>query len=170
MVDLVELQAVAYIAQIVGVVGTLTAAFIAVRSYINANKRAEEGRRREIETRQAQLFVQLYSQYYNKDWVAASYETADMKYRNYEEFWEKYGGVEWVKKWDLLSHYFEGAGILVKKGLVDPSLVTDLFSEEFVTYWEMISPFVREYRVRANKPKTCENQEYLYNLVKKAGK
>jgi hypothetical protein len=122
-----------------------------------------------LETRQAQLFVQLYSQYYNKDWVAAAYDVStNMKYGSYEEFWEKYGSVEEVQKWDLLSHYFEGAGILVKKGLIDPSLVSDLFSEEFVSYWERISPFVMEYRVRANKPRTCENQEYLYGLIKES--
>ena len=120
-----------------------------------------------LETRQAQLFVQLYSQYYNKDWVAAAYDVVEnMKYDSYEEFWEKYGGVEEVQKWDLLSHYFEGAGILVKKGLIDPSLVSDLLSEEFVSYWERISPFIMEYRVRENKPRTCENQEYLYGLIK----
>ncbi len=64
MVELAQLQAAAYIAQITGVIGTLTAAFIAVRSYIAANKRAEEAKKkeqetrdRELETRQAQLFM-----------------------------------------------------------------------------------------------------------------
>lgn len=70
MVDLVTLQAAAYIAQIVGVVGTLTAAFIPVRSYTNANKRNDEAKKkeqdtrdRELQTREAQLFSSIYQQY-----------------------------------------------------------------------------------------------------------
>jgi beta-lactamase regulating signal transducer with metallopeptidase domain len=66
MVELVQLQAVAYVAQILGVIGTLTAAFIAVRSYINANKRAEEARARELETRQLQLFMNIYKTHISK--------------------------------------------------------------------------------------------------------
>ena len=91
-----------------------------------------------------------------------------MNYQSYDEFWEKYGNVESSQSWDLLSHYFEGAGILVKKGLIDPSLVSDLISEEFIDYWDKMSPFFMEYRIRSNKPKAVENQEYLYELIKKS--
>jgi hypothetical protein len=41
----------AFIVQTFGVVGTLTAATIAVRSYLNSNKRAQETRERDLETR-----------------------------------------------------------------------------------------------------------------------
>ncbi|MFH1180281.1 MAG: hypothetical protein V1710_07970 [Candidatus Bathyarchaeota archaeon] len=121
-----------------------------------------------LETRQAQLFVQLYSQYYNKDFVTAINKVSRMKYQSYEEFWEKYGNLEDAQSWDLLSHYFEGAGILVRKGLIEPSLVSDLVSEEFIDYWEIMSPFIKEYRIRSNKPNAGENQEYLYELLKKS--
>lgn len=50
----------ALVVQTFGVVGTLTATTIAVRSYLISNKRAEEARKRELETRQAQLFMGLY--------------------------------------------------------------------------------------------------------------
>jgi hypothetical protein len=121
-----------------------------------------------LETRQAQLFLQLYNQYYNKDFIAAINKIGQMKYRSYEEFWEKYGNVEASQSWDLLSHYFEGAGILVRKGLIDPSLVSDLISEEFIDYWDKMSPFIMEYRIRSGKLKAGENQEYLYELMKKS--
>ena len=50
----------ALVVQTFGIVGTLTAATIAVRSYLISNKRAEEARKRELETRQVQLFMRLY--------------------------------------------------------------------------------------------------------------
>ncbi len=53
----------ALIVQTLGVVGTLIAATIAVRSYVNSNKRTQETRERELETRQAQLFMQIYGKW-----------------------------------------------------------------------------------------------------------
>jgi len=173
MVELATLQAVSYI---MGSLGVFVAAVYYVLNIQNNKKNQEiaaknqelslKAQQQQLETRQAQLFLQLYSQYYDKDWVAATSQISDMKYESYEEFWEKYGDTEWSQKWDTLSHYFEGAGILVKKGLIDPSLFSDLLSEEFIDYWERMSPFFMEYRVRSNKPRTCENQEFLYRLIK----
>ena len=53
----------ALIVQTLGVAGTLIAATIAVNSYINSNKRTQETRERELETRQAQLFMQIYGKW-----------------------------------------------------------------------------------------------------------
>jgi hypothetical protein len=97
--------------------------------------------------------MQLYSQYYNKDWVAALHKTAfDMKSQGFDDWREKYepSNPEAYQSMDLLSHYFEGAGVLVKRGLIDPLLVSDLVSEEFVSYWEKFGPVFKEYRRRSN--------------------
>jgi hypothetical protein len=95
MVDLVTLQATAYVAQIVGVVGTLTAAFIAVRSYINANKRAEEDKKKELETRsrelqtrQAQMFMNIYNQTTTKEFTKAWNNYSSNQWRNFSEYCE----------------------------------------------------------------------------------
>jgi hypothetical protein len=170
-------------AQTIGVVVTAASVSVAAIYYaftlrinmknqelgLRTQELALKAQQQTLETRQAQLFVQLYSQYYNKDFVAAINKLNKMEYKSYDEFWEKYGNVESAQVWDLLSHYFEGAGVLVRKGLIDSSLVSDLVSEEF-DYWEWVRPFVMEYRVRTNHPKTCENQEYLYDLLKKSAK
>jgi hypothetical protein len=174
-VDLAEIQVAYYM---VAATGVLVAAFYYVYNMRISQKNQEislktqelalKAQQQSAETRQAQLFLQLYSQYYNKDFIKAMEMVSEMKYNNYEEFWEKYGNLEATQSWDLLSHYFEGAGILVRKGLIDSSLVSDLFSEEFIDYWAKMSPLYKEYRIRANKPRTCENQEYLYELIKKS--
>ena len=159
----------ALIVQTCGVVGTLLAATIAVRSYVNSNKRAEESRKRELETRQAQLFLQLYSKYYDREWVSALQKALYIDFQGFDDWWEKYGpsNPEALQNFVVISHYFEGAGVLVKKGLLDPSLVADLVSEELSDYWEKYGPVIKEYRKRSNKPKAGENQEYLYDLFKK---
>lgn len=178
MVDLAELQALAYVAQIVGVAGTLTAAFIGVRSYIGSNKRAEEAKRkeqetrdRELETRQAQLFMQIYNRWSEKDFVDA-YNQVDLMdppvYKDMDEYIEKY--VKTNPEYDLkatqINAMLEGVGVLVNRGLIDVSFVDDLFSGMVIRHWEAIRPLMLEWRVRMNEPQTLEWLEYLYNRVK----
>ena len=67
MVDLAEIQAAYYIVAATGVIGALMTAVVGVKSYINSNKRAEEARRRELETRQAQLFMGVYQTWATRD-------------------------------------------------------------------------------------------------------
>jgi hypothetical protein len=50
---LVELETINMLVQIVGVSAAAIATVVGVRSYIVSNKRTEEARRRELETRQA---------------------------------------------------------------------------------------------------------------------
>ena len=90
MSELATLQSAAYIAQIVGVVGTLTAAFIGVRSYISSNKRAEEARARELETRQAQVFLQFYSRTGNEKFVRAIQKLMSWNLSDYDKVIETY--------------------------------------------------------------------------------
>ena len=163
MVDLAEIQAAYYMVAATGVL-------VAAAYYVLNIRTTQRNMKANLDTRQAQLFMQLYSQYYNKDWLEALRKTSfDIEYKGFDEWSEKYGAhtnPEAYKAMDMLSHYFEGAGVLVKRGLIDPSLVSDLLSEEFVDYWEKFGPLFKEYRGMSNNPKLCENQEYLYGLLK----
>src|SRR3990170_4039742 len=139
MVDLVEIQAAYYM---VAATGVLVAAVFYILN-LRVSQRNQElslkAQQQSAETRQAQLFLQLYSQYYNKDWVAALHKVNfEIKFKGFDDFWENYGpsNPDKFQSFDLLSHYFEGAGVLVRKGLIDPSLVADLIAEELFGYWE----------------------------------
>jgi hypothetical protein len=170
LVDLAEIQAAYYMVAATGVL--VAAIYYVYNMRISQRNQALslKSQQQTLETRQAQLFMQLYSQYYDKDWLEALRKTTfDIKFQGFDEWSEKYGAhanPEAYKSMDLLSHYFEGAGVLVRRGLIDPSLVSDLVSEEFVDYWEKFGPLFKEYRVRSNNPRLCENQEYLYDLLK----
>ena len=99
MVDLVEIQTAYYVIAATGVIGTLTAAFIAVRTYINTNKRAEESRKMELDTRQAQLFMQVYNQNQNSEFnKAITFTLNKLRMKTYEEFLEMCGDEERFSK------------------------------------------------------------------------
>ena len=162
MVDLAVLQSVSYIA---GALGVCVAAIYYMFT-LRINMKTQQ---QNVETRQAQLFLQLYHTYHEKDWVSALHNAIYyIDFKGFDDWYEKYGpsNPEKFQSFDLLSHSFEGAGILVRRGLIDPSLVDDLVSEEFLGYWEKFGPIVKEFRRRDNNPHICENQEYMYNLLR----
>ena len=177
MFELAELQALAYIAQVVGVAGTLTAAFIAVRSYINANKRAEEAqakeqetRERELETRQTQIFMDLYKIMVTKDFMLdLEAIILNWKFTGHTDFYSKYGSdiapLEHAK-FDSMLTYFDGIGLLVRRKLIDPEIVYEKLRFAVIAFWEKAKPVVVGDREKMNTPKLFAEFEYLYEQVK----
>ena len=162
---------VAYITQIVGVIGTLTAAFIAVRSYINANKRAEEARERELETRQTQLFMSIFQTTTTKEFLTDSEELLHIwKWRDYEDYDTKYGEINNLVgngKLNYVMSFFNGVGVLVQKGLIDSELIYDMKRIAIIDIWEKFSPIIKEWRMRYSAPQIYGGYEFLYDELKR---
>ena len=167
-----DIPTMALIVQTCGVVGTLIAATIGVRSYVNSNKRAEEARARELETRQTQLFMDIY-----KTWVSKEFQkdNNDMlyiwEYDHLEDFMSKYGeksNPEEHSIWDQNSMWLEGIGVLVKQGLVNPSLLIEMqsFTGNTLMTWKKFEPFVLEYREKNHALEYMRNFEYLFDVLK----
>ena len=122
-----------------------------------------------LQTRQAQLFMPIYSAY-NSDEIMRAYSTImSWKFVDYDDYLSKYGP-EVNLDADIMQRkfngYLEGVGVLVKRGLIDPSFVDDLMSGRVINYWEKYGGFMREYRVRRDLPQASEYVEYLYNRIK----
>src|SRR4030042_6004350 len=84
------------IPQTISVMSAATAAVIGVRSYINSNKRAEEAKKkeqdtrdRELETRQAQLFMQIYGKWNEEGFTSHWFDLRGSTWTDYEKFKEK---------------------------------------------------------------------------------
>jgi hypothetical protein len=103
---------------------------IGVKSYINSNKRAEEARRRELETRQAQLFMGVYQTWATKDSLRQLEKVLALNFKDYEDWLRKYGpngeNSEDHSSWDFVMSYMDGLGSLVKRDLIDPRFVAEL--------------------------------------------
>lgn len=62
--------------------------------------------------------------------------------------------------------FFEGVGVLVKRGLVDVSLIEDLLLIHTLTTWEKVEPIIQELRKLYGDQRTMRNFEYLYTTIK----
>jgi hypothetical protein len=132
-----------------------------------------------LETRQAQLFTQIYDWWRSRDGVKA-YANYRYKYNKlvqamgFEEFCNAYtmvgaeGDIEIHADQGTLLHFFEGLGVLVKKGLIDIELVEDLLSQRIIWLWEnMIGPSMDYIRKITDDPKQYDSIEYLYHEMKR---
>jgi ferric iron reductase protein FhuF len=89
-------------------------------------------------------------------------------WKDFEEWWQKYGpetNVEENASFVSVIRYYEGVGVLVKKGLIDLNLVGELMSSHVIRFWEKLEPVFKEIRERLNWPEVFQEFEYLYNEI-----
>jgi hypothetical protein len=144
---------------------------IALVYYTMNLRNAQKTQRHAQETREAQLFMQIFNQYTNQQVMELSIEImAQWKWETYEEFYEKYGPVskpvEYAKFLKLVN-FFEGIGILQKRGLIDINLVNDLMGDPLIWVWEKISPVIDGLREQTQSPNLWVHCGYIAEELKK---
>jgi hypothetical protein len=171
---LVELETINMLVQIVGVSAAAIATVVGVRSYMISNKRAEEAKSkeqetsdRELETRQAQLLMQIWDKVNNKDFLEDWTETLwSWKWDTYEEYLTKYGSKP--EKLSKLTHVLDtlsGIGVLLENGLVDPKMLYRILLQGWgpILYWEKYGPSLKEFGRRTGESRMYAGFEFLYN-------
>ena len=159
------------ILQTIGVGVAAISVVIGVLSWIQTNRHAQRMRDRELETRQAQLFMQLYSLYDSRDFLEDYGNVAWVfAYKDLSDWMKKYGpktNIAAYSSWIRVGRFFDGAGILVKKNLIDINLIIDMMREVIVYSWDKMEPWVIEQRKMLRHPQLWENFEYLASEVSK---
>jgi len=154
------------ISAVIAAVGVLVGVGFAYLEVRNLAKQRET----DVETRQAELFMQIYDHYYREDFLIDENEILfHWDWKDFEDFWKKYGpetNPKAFSKWDSIGTYFRGVGVLVKRKLIDPDLVDELMGTSIILHWEKSGPIMKEFRERY-WPHAYEWFEYLYNEMKK---
>jgi len=125
----------------------------------------------QLETRQAQLFMVMYSDFKRPDVQKAYNDVVHVwEWEDYEDFQKKYGR---LSNWDEFNKYmlvysvYEGLGVLIYRNLIDVKMIEELMRSYVIHFWEKIGPIMREARVRHDNPWIAEWTEYLYTEIKK---
>jgi hypothetical protein len=124
----------------------VAAASIVVGVYLSL-----QSRKQELETRQADLFMQMYHR-----WSSPEYRMGTLKmmnqwsWENFDDFIQKYDTTtnleEHVNGLVVPASFFEGIGVLVERGLIDITLVDRLMHNSIIAFWERLGPIIQEYR------------------------
>ena len=153
------------------VISIMIAAGILVVGVINSidtSRRSAKAAERELKTRQAQFFLQIYDNFHKAEFFEKFTDILTWKWNDYDDFIGKYGREANAKAWYSLGSvaaFFEGIGVLVHKNLIDIELVGELMSRHVVFFWEKISPISYEMRKRLKLPVDVW-LEQLYNQMK----
>lgn len=160
MVELVILQSISYIAGATGVA-------IAAIFYVLNLRISQRNMKHTLETRQAQLFMQVYSKWQEKEFnLSKQLVLQEYRCAGIEDYEEVLKDKEKAANFRVVSTALEGLGVLVKRSLVDVGVVDDMMSGDVIGFWEKYGGAVKEFRVRMGYPQALEWTEYLYNEVK----
>jgi hypothetical protein len=177
--------------QTVSVVIAAIGLFIAAMNQIYSSRQANQQRAIELknqelslqaqqqalETRQAELFMNLYNRWNSID-IQSAYGNLRHIYHfsDWQEFVQKYsvrpplGSPENFKSWlnyQILLTHFEGLGVLVKEGLINIDIVEDLYSKRIIWFWETYpGSYIDVGRKELHDPTIYDSIEYLYNEMK----
>ena len=143
----------------IGVIVTASSAVTGLAYYIFTTRIT-------LQTRQAQLFMQLYNRWQDRDFNKSKYLVMTYPMNSYEDYEEIWRDEERASTFRVVGTFLEGLGVLVKRGLVDKGFVDDMMSGDIIGFWEKYGEVVREERRRLNYPQALEWAEYLYNQVK----
>jgi hypothetical protein len=119
--------------------------------------------RHQTRTRQTDLIMKLYSTYGSGEFQEARWNVMNREFKDFDDYTRKFG---WKEETEV-GIFFEGIGVLLKRKLVDISLVDDLFSTSIKNTWEKMKPFIEAARKKYDQPALLEWFEYLYNEMKK---
>jgi hypothetical protein len=125
--------------------------------------------RNQNKTRQSQIFMQIHSRWYDKEFWGQWREISSAEWEDYDDYNEKfsfYANPDFGDKLLAISTFFAGMGVMVHRGMIDPGIVDDLVSGVLIRFWEKYRPIYLEIRVRRNWPQYGEWIEYLYNRIK----
>ena len=183
MVDLALLQSISYIA---GALGVCVAAFYYVINLRISQKNQEltlkaleqsaksqeltlKSQQQNLETRQAQLFMQLYQTSMSKDYMDSNYRMARMELKTIEDYKRMMNDPTTYRDFFTFGMWLEGAGVLVREGLVDIGTVSLLSSGGIVWWWDYFGEMVLKVREEFGFPRFMIEAEYLARRVNEYG-
>jgi hypothetical protein len=125
--------------------------------------------RHQGKVRQTDLLMRLRTITTTKEMIQAAQKFLSTDFKDYDDFVKKHGSLqsegEVQTAYLMIGEFFEGIGVLLKNGLADIDLITQLFGVE--KFWMKMKPLAEGNRKKSGRPQAWEWFEYLYNEIKK---
>ena len=105
--------------------------------------------RNATKTRQVQLFMNIYETYRNTEFKKQFNSCIRLGPESYDDFMARFGprtNPDVWADWQSVASYFNGIGVLLKKGLIDVSLVEELLVHSVTIAWARMGPIIVESR------------------------
>ncbi len=165
MVDLAEIQAAYYMVAATGVLVAAVFYIYNLRISQKSQDLALKSQEQTLETRQAQLFMQVFQRFNEPDFFDKYTHFLSWKWEDYNDYMSKYGQKTNPEAWyseGSVAAFFNGVGLLLYMNLLDIKLIYGLLFIHIKFFWEKIRPVSYQMRERLHFPQIDEWVEYLY--------
>jgi hypothetical protein len=160
MVEQLTLQTLIFFIQAVGIL-------VGVTYHIMTLRNTRKNQELTLETRQAQMFMQMYNRYMDSlegvDHIDVIQNSKFDSVGEYEELVES--DEKFSRVYRAYGSFYEGLGVLVKEGLLNVRLVALMWGGPTRMFWEKIAPILAEYRVYIRYPRLWSETEYVCREV-----
>ena len=119
-----------------------------------------------IKTREAQLFMQIFERFKEKDFWEGINETRKAEFNEFLEKTQIKMTFDDYNRLNSMSAYFEGIGVLLKRGYISVDLINDFMPITILSYFENIKPYIQWRIEKGGSPYRWKNYQYLYRVVK----
>jgi len=151
---------------------TAVSVSVAAIYYILTLRAQQRNMKHTLETRQAQLFMDLYKRDESVEFQTIWWEIlGTWKWNDVDGFVEKYSylsgdAAPYGKMMSVLSHY-EGMATLMRRGLLSPDLVYDINYNGIIMFWDKFSGLIYEWRKMFDSPQMFEAFEWLQSEMRR---
>jgi hypothetical protein len=123
-----------------------------------------------VKQRRTDLVTRLsYDISTNREFLGALVDTYEVEFKDYDDFVNRYGKPisrnQVSMSFMMMGNFYEQIGVLLRNGLIDASLVSQLFPVSAL--WEKMKPLAEGMRKEYHQPDLFEWFEYLYDEMKK---
>jgi hypothetical protein len=112
--------------------------------------------------------MSVYQRFMEPDFQNTWFEVMSWQWSDFDDFQAKYSEKANPEAWNKIlwvATFFEGLGVLVKRGFIDTAIVDDLMSMYVIGFWQKIEPLWIRLRKLWNSPAAGEHVEYLYGVI-----
>jgi hypothetical protein len=153
---------------------TLVSLTIGVIYHIMTLNNTRKNQEIQIETRQAQLFMQIYEAYASEETMKMYFELLHFEWDDLADFERKYGSgdnVELAAKREAHWAWYDGMGVLLRRKLIDPDVVFDTLGHGGVIHmWTKFESIIKAQREHFKIPHRFNGFEYLAEEMMKLAK
>ena len=157
--------------QTIGILLTALTVSIAAIYYALTLRYTRKNQELQLETRQAQLYMQLFMRITSEEFTKKGIDLLKVEYDDVNEFMQKYilspDSTMHAKLFSMFWH-IDGLGYMMSQKLIDPEIVYN-FGGGFaqVWHWKKWEPVIMRFRKRRDDPEFMKWFEYASNEMMK---
>ncbi len=143
---------------------TLISVPVGVFYHIMTLRNTRKNQDMQLETRQAQLFMQVYQEMSSPEFYRIYNELLHMEWEDWDDYYRKYGSdnnPEAFAVRNSLHYRLNGVGLLVKADLIDVDRVYDLMRTTILWQWNKWEDIILKARELYNVPSYMEGFEFI---------